>query len=296
MSGMLVLGGEGMLGHAIFCGLRSQFHGVRCTIRGNLTASPLATDDRIEGCVFQGVDATDLRAIERLILDTRPAAIVNCIGIVKPRNGDYHNKMQVNALLPRSLARVCMSSETRLIHFSTDGVFSGKRGFYAESDVPDPPDTYGHSKYLGEVSGEGILTVRASFVGLGPKGGRGLLRWLLGQGGGTVRGYSRAFFFGISCERMAELVGLILGKHPCMSGIYHVAGPRTSKRDVLICLAEAFGVKVRILDDTSVQYDRSLIDSRFRSATGTVSLDWQQMADQLASRYRQSLGRSAAHD
>ena len=93
--------------------------------------------------------------------------VVNCIGLVKqrPEAGDAAALVRANALFPHELAAACAERGARLVHISTDCVFAGDRGGYAEDDRPDPADLYGRSKLAGEPEGEGVLTLRTSMLG-----------------------------------------------------------------------------------------------------------------------------------
>ena len=141
--------------------------------------------------VVAGVRAEDPDSIARAIEETEPEVAINCIGVVKqsPVAADAVSLVTANALFPHQLAAACSARGVRLIHVSTDCVFSGRRGGYAEEDLPDPSDLYGRSKLAGEASGPGIVTIRASMIGHELRTRNGLLEWLLAQpAGGSVRG------------------------------------------------------------------------------------------------------------
>src|SRR5258706_6578657 len=149
---ILVLGGDGMLGHELYRELRDR-HETGVTLRQQ-------RKEFSGNHVFAGMEARGGTRIEEVVAQFRPAAVVNCIGIVKQRaeNEDAITSIEVNALLPHRLAIACRASGARLVQLSTDCVFSGDKGSYREEDRPDPLDSYGRSKLLGEVTGEGALT------------------------------------------------------------------------------------------------------------------------------------------
>lgn len=266
MQRVLIAGGTGMLGHVLLERLTPRFE-TFATIRGS------AEDSRILG----GIDAFDPEAARRAITTLRPAVVVNCIGVVKqrPEGQDPLVCVPVNALFPHRLAAACDEVGARLIHISTDCVFSGRRGHYRESDLPDAEDLYGRSKLLGE-PGQQHLTLRTSLLGRELQGTNGLLEWFLAQSG-SVRGYTRAMFSGLTTAVFAEVIEDVILGHPALRGLYHVAAEPVSKYELLLLLREAFGKAISIEPDESVVVDRTLDGSRFRTATGFVAPSWGEM-------------------
>ena len=142
-----------------------------------------------ESRIIEGVDAWQLDTVRRAIVETRPGCILNCIGIIKQREEakDPTQAIYVNALFPHLLGQVCCEAGMRLIHVSTDCVFSGRRGPYRETDPSDAEDLYGRTKYLGEVPGPGSLTIRTSIIGRDLFRDLSLVDWFLSQAGKQVR-------------------------------------------------------------------------------------------------------------
>src|SRR5262249_32316179 len=118
--------------------------------------------------------------------------------------------LEINSLLPHRLALVCAAAGARLVHLSTDCVFSGRKGAYTESDPPDADDLYGRSKYLGEVASPGCLTLRTSIIGRELSRKTGLLEWLLSQRGATVKGFRSAIFSGFTTHEMGRIIERLL--------------------------------------------------------------------------------------
>jgi len=287
---VLVLGGTGMLGHKLAQVLlrncerdsRESFD-VAVTTRGPASAFEghpvLGTMQRLGG-----VRAEDLDSVTRAVADFRPDAVLNAIGLVKqdPRARDPLEAIRVNALFPHRLAQLCRASGARLIHFSTDCVFSGRRGHYRESDPPDPRDLYGRAKLLGEVDEEGCLTLRTSIVGRELRGGRGLLEWFLSHAEAErVHGYTRAVFSGLTTRALAERVVHLLRRHPALSGVWHVASEPVSKHELLCRFRDAFDLRIEIEPDERVVCDRSLDARRIEAATGLPRPTWDEMIEDL---------------
>ena len=148
----MVLAGAGMLGHKMFQILRDRLPGTLCTVREagkDYGFGPLRGVD-----VLHGVDVTDFPALEAVLSSLEPGVVVNCAGVIKQRAeaASPIPSITVNSLLPHRLARMSARWGGRVIHFSTDCVFSGKRGAYTEGDPSDAEDLYGKSKFLGEVA------------------------------------------------------------------------------------------------------------------------------------------------
>jgi dTDP-4-dehydrorhamnose reductase len=190
--------------------------------------------------------------------------------------------IRANALFPHDLAAACRERGARLIHISTDCVFSGRKGGYTETDRPDPEDVYGRSKLLGEVATPGALTLRTSMIGREIATSRGLLEWFLAQSGGTVRGFTRAVFSGPTTPVLSRAIADVLERHQSLEGLYHLGAEPIDKHALLLALRDAFGLDVEIEPDDGVVIDRSLDSSRFREATGWAAPTWEEMVAELA--------------
>ena len=279
---ILIVGGDGMLGHQLLRHLKNR-HDVRITLRlgrERYEGHPLLT----EGKPFYEIDARHPDSVIRVVTQFRPEAVVNAIGIVKQRaeGKEVIPSIEVNALLPHRLAEACRAVDARLIHMSTDCVFSGRKGKYSEEDVPDAEDVYGRSKLLGEVSESHCLTVRTSMIGPELTRKTGLLEWLLSQKGPTVKGFTKAIFSGFPTCELARIVEMILVEHPKLHGLYHVASAPIDKYHLLTLIRDRLNLPVRIEKDSALECDRSLDASRFHRATGYSSPTWQAMIDDMA--------------
>lgn len=282
---VLVLGGEGMLGHKMVQILTRRFPDIFCTFVGCPPGPRCQFAELYRGVQVLGdVDAMDLESLGSLVKSLRPKTIINCIGVVKQRDEAtcHIPSITLNALLPHRLAECVGSWGGRLIHFSTDCVFSGRTGPYSEDAPSDAEDLYGKSKYLGEVASEHALTLRTSIIGRELDHFRSLLEWFLSQRGGKVRGFTRVIYSGVTTNHLAGLVGDLIDGFPDLAGLYHVASPAISKFDLLCGLKRAYGVDVVVQPDDEIVCDRSLIDDRFRKATGLPVPEWPLLLHELA--------------
>jgi dTDP-4-dehydrorhamnose reductase len=283
---VVVLGGSGMLGHKLLQTLHPRFD-VFGTVRSEATlrrcrsALPGFPTDHLAS----GIDALNFATVRKLIEALKPTVVVNCIGVVK-QSDDIQQavpSIQLNALLPHLLARLCDDKAIRLIQFSTDCVFSGRRGNYTEDDLPDPLDLYGRSKLLGEVDQPGSLTLRTSIVGWELEHHRSLLEWFATQRGRRINGYTGAIFSGLNTLELARLVGHLIDRWPALSGVYHVASAPISKFDLLCGLKQALGwTDIEVVPDASFICNRSLDPRRFGEVTGWTAEPWSGMIAALA--------------
>jgi dTDP-4-dehydrorhamnose reductase len=233
--------------------------------------------------MFGGLAADDIEAFDKLAQETKPAVVVNCIGIVKQDAAakDPITSITVNSLFPHKLAQVCEHIDARLIHLSTDCVFSGHQGNYTEDDNPDPVDLYGRTKLLGETQQRKCLAIRTSMIGRELSGAHGLIEWFLSQEGKQVRGFKRAIFSGFTTLALAELLAEVIDRHPNLSGLYHVSAAAISKFDLLTLVRDVYGVEVQIEPDENFVCDRSLNSARFRQTTDFVPPNWRDMIQRM---------------
>lgn len=281
----MVLGGNGMLGHKMFQALREGFSGTFCTVREDTRKPPFDRVELLQGDdVVRGVDVTNFSALEVILSAFRPEYVVNCVGVIKQRAEAISPipSITVNSLLPHKLAQVTARWGGRIIHFSTDCVFSGKRGEYSEEDHSDAVDLYGKTKFLGEVAVANALTLRTSIIGRELTRHRSLLDWFRAQNKKTVRGYRRVIYSGVTTNYLAELVASIIQQHPGLNGLYQVASEPISKYDLLCLLREAYQLDVCTEPDDLEVSDRSMRCDRLREAIAYKCPPWPVLIRQLA--------------
>jgi dTDP-4-dehydrorhamnose reductase len=282
MTNILVTGAHGTLGHVV-CSTLSRKHRVIGTCRGPREA--YAALDCLQAPTFSlidRVDLTDPQAMAERLPGKGISVVINCAGLIKqrPAANEPMTVMQINALMPLRLARWCDAHGARLIHISTDCVFSGRRGGYRESDTPDPADLYGLSKLLGEVGTSPHLTLRTSFIGPQLSGQEGLLAWFLAQRG-TVKGFAKAIFSGLTTAAFAQVLERIVDGPLPLAGLYHVASQPISKYALLCEIERRMRRGITIVRDDAMECDRSLDGHRFVNASGITVPDWDEMLDAL---------------
>jgi dTDP-4-dehydrorhamnose reductase len=282
---ILILGGNGMVGHALRRWL-SQEHETAVTLRDDQPASSEVGTVGRERCYY-GVDVRSVDQVRAVLEDFTPAAVVNAAGLVKqrPEIGDPVANIEVNALFPHQLARLTRELGGRLLHVSTDCVFSGRRGDYTEADLPDPSDEYGRAKLLGEPDGPQVLTLRVSVIGLELQRRLGLIEWALAQDR-PFAGYRQARFNGLTTKAFADLVELVLGLETPLGGTWHVSSAPISKYDLLVRFFDILGRPVEIKPDDRVVVDRTLRSEPFRAQAGWEPPSWDTMLFELAEEVR----------
>ena len=270
-----------MLGHKLWQTLAGRFDAYATFRRRPAVYARFEIFDLARA--VENVSAQDFDSVVRAVAKVQPEVVINCVGVVKQDAAakDPLTSIYINSLFPHRLAEVCRAANARLIHLSTDCVFSGKRGSYAESDPSDAEDLYGKSKFLGEVAGEGCLTLRTSMIGRELAGSQGLLEWFLSQQGKSVRGFRHAIFSGFTTQALAEIIAWIIEEHAELQGVWHVAAEPISKFDLLTLIKDTAGLKIKIEPDDTFSCDRSLNAERFRQATGFVPPSWSDMISRL---------------
>lgn len=271
---VLVLGASGMLGNAVLR-LFAASPGYRAVGALRSAAAAATLPPEVRGAVRSGLD---LEKLGPLFEEVRPAVVVNCIGVVKQLHeaDDPLVVIPINSLLPHRLLSLCKASSARLIHVSTDCVFSGSKGHYREHDAADARDLYGLSKLLGEVDDENAITLRTSMIGHELGTPHGLLGWFLSQRG-SVTGYRRAIFSGIPTVELARVMRDFIVPNRQLRGVFHVSAEPISKYDLLRLIGTTYGSTCEIVPDDEVVVDRSLDSTRFRLATGYVAPAWPQL-------------------
>ena len=280
MSRVLVFGGDGLLGSHLYQELHDKCE-LAVTLHGSLSDFP---EGLFAGAhVIERVDAADDTVVTASIAAFRPDWIINAIGLVKrDRAGNRVASLQANTLFPHLLAQLSLERGARLMHFSTDCVFSGERGMYRESDRADCQEWHGLCKALGEPIGESVLVLRTSFVGLELRCRRSLIEWFLAQRG-RVPGYRRALWSGLTAAEIARVVIALISREEALAGLWHVAGQPISKFDLLTALNVRLNERgVSVIPDDSFVCDRRLDGGAFQQHVGYTPPEWGVMLDELA--------------
>ena len=287
---VLILGGQGMLGHRLWVNLQAE-HEIWVTVRQDFNPFPTLPHYNRERVVL-GVNADNFNQITDTLDKIGPDLVINCIGIIKQRKEESQNPVQtiaINSLLPHQISQACEKAKIRMVQISTDCVFSGKRGNYTEEDDSDAGDLYGRSKYLGEVTElSHCITLRTSIIGHELQTRLGLVEWFLNhRDGECVNGYKNAIFSGFTTDELSRLINDFVLPRPELSGLYQVSSDPISKYDLLSLINSFYQRKIIINPDEQFKIDRSLNSSHFRRETGYSPPSWPAMVQGMANGSKQ---------
>lgn len=281
---ILVIGASGMLGHEAIKVLAPDFE-----VWGACRSPESLPDLGIPTSRLLGdLDATDPACATRLVEAVKPTLVLNAVGIVKHRPDAKVAipSIQVNSLWPHVLASACENVGARMVHVSTDCVFSGSTGGYTEADVPDAFDLYGRSKLLGEVTDrENTVTMRTSIIGWQIGAPTGLVGWFAAHRTEPLKGFTKAVFSGLTTHALTDVIRDVIMPDAGLSGLYHVSVDPIDKYSLLTRLGTYLGWDLDITPSQDLVIDRSLDSTLFRERTGWTPPDWDELLSQLAQEY-----------
>lgn len=251
---VLIIGSKGMAGHMIKEYLTQKRYDVYGTFREK-------EEKNLEVNEFY-LDAFDKEKLEEILKKVKPDFVINCIGILNQfaeNNPDI--AIYVNGYFPHYLDRLSEKYGYKLIHITTDCVFSGKKGNYTEDDFRDADSYYGRSKAIGEVNNNRTLTFRTSIIGPDiNKDGIGLFNWFMKQEG-KIRGYSNVFWSGVTTLELAKAIESSFGQN--ISGLIHlVNNEKISKYDLLKLFSKYMNKDIEIEKYEDYFSDKSLIRTK----------------------------------
>jgi len=275
---ILVLGVNGMLGNTVFKYLLKNDRYNVIGVSRRKIPEMLAFEKRIK--IYN--ELTDNDVLTGLFLELNPDIVINCIGIVKQSENSRNvfESISVNSLFPHRLSNLCRLLNSRLIHFSTDCVFSGNKGNYLESNNPDPIDLYGRSKLIGEVQEQNTITLRTSIIGHELSTNKSLLNWFLSTQN-EVKGFTNAFFSGLTTLEVAKVIEKYIVPNPSLNGLFHLASDRISKYDLLSLISEVYNYRINIIPEYDFVLDRSLNCEKFIDKTGYKITPWTEQIQEM---------------
>lgn len=279
---VLILGGNGMLGHKLVQQLQDKFD-VWATVRGpsfDFSKYGLLPSERTIG----SVDVEHTRDVHKVLEMVAPDVVINAVGIIKqiPSSKDIIKTLEINSIFPNRLAEFSHEFGYRLICISTDCVFDGQTGRYTEGSVPNARDLYGKSKNLGEVITENCLTIRTSIIGREIGTSHSLVDWFLSHHGQSVRGFVNAIYSGFPTIVFADIIASLITDFPELHGLYHLSSEPINKFDLLHLVKKYYNVEIGIERFEDFRIDRSLDSSKFRNETGFWPASWDEMIRRMA--------------
>lgn len=273
-----------MLGSTAFKFLnKDKEHETFGTLRDKKDIQKFFGNDQGYKNIISGVDALNLKTVIKLIDDLKPGIIINCIGIIKQlkQSKNHVLSIELNSLFPHKLASYIEGSGARLLHISTDCVFSGKRGNYIETDYSDAIDLYGKTKFLGEVVNyHNSVTLRTSIIGPELKGKVSLLEWFLSQEK-MVKGYTNAIYSGLTTLELIKIIKNYIIPNPSIRGLYHISSNPISKYDLLKIISKTYNKDILIEPYDDFKSNKSLNSNLFLRETGYKVKTWEEMILEL---------------
>lgn len=185
--------------------------------------------------------------------------IINCIGIIKPFiSDDLENAVAINSLFPWKLADWCEKNNIKLIHITTDCVYSGNKGKYTESDLHDALDAYGKSKSLGECA-QKAMVLRTSIIGEEIHKNASLIAWVKSQKNKQIKGFTTHLWNGITTKKYAEVCDKIIANDLYEKGLFHIhASDDVSKYQMMLYFNEKYDLNLKIEKSSPISCDRTL--------------------------------------
>ena len=274
---IFITGIDGMIGHKIAQSL-SKEHTIIGSSRKNIKSEDLGIND----CELITHDFLKDDILE--ILDKiNPEIIVNCAGITIRRgiNDNYDNTILLNSNLPHIIDDWTERNQSKLIHFSSDCVFSGKKGNYLDESIPDATDLYGLSKSRGEVKSKNTLTIRCSIIGREIFNHTELFEWIYSMRGKQIKGYNNVLYSGVTSIWMGRVLKKILKYHTELSGIYNISSEPITKYSLLNLINEHFKLGIEISRDNKIKSNKVLISKKFTEITDINPPNWDDLMTEL---------------
>ena len=282
---ILVVGTSGMLGYSLFSNLAECN---RFDVFGTVRTSSVDGSyfGKLKHKLFFNTDINEIATLQKVITKLKPNVVINCIGLIKQNDASkqHSEAIYINSLFPHKLAEICNTIEAKLIHFSTDCVFSVKRGYYSLDDLPDATDLYGRSKCLGEVDYGPHLTFRTSIIGHELSSKRSLIDWFLSQKN-SINGYSNAIFSGLPTCVIARFLTDNILLDDKITGLHHLSVKPIDKYNLLKLVAKIYGKKIEIIESPDFVIDRSLNSKPLQIHTGFLIPSWESLVSEMYDDY-----------
>jgi dTDP-4-dehydrorhamnose reductase len=283
---VLVIGATGMLGYSLFSNLADYSElDVYGTVR-NVNGKEKFFEGKLEKLI-SNVDVNEGSSLEIAIKKLNPNIVINCIGLIKQHSisKQHCDAISINALLPHKIAGICDEIGAKLIHFSTDCVFTGDKGNYLETDLPDAQDLYGKSKCLGEVGYAPHLTLRTSIIGHELSTSVSLIDWFLSQNDNT-KGFSKAVFSGLPTCVIAKIIAESIIPKADVTGLYQLSVEPIDKYSLLQLVASIYDKEIEIIESADLVIDRSLNSAALQKAIDFKVPSWESLITEMHSDYK----------
>ena len=272
---ILILGGDGMIGHKMAQSL------INFDLYLNSRSNSNYLKEHFPNSTLSDVDFLN-QNIEELLNKILPDYIINAVGITIRRGASNNKKTNlINSQLPNQIDFWCKENQKKQIHFSTDCVFSGDKGNYNDLDLHDAKDDYGKSKGEGEINSNSTLTIRSSMIGREIYNKTELLEWVISNKNNKIKGFENVIYSGVTTLWMSNTVNEIIKNYPDLNGIYNISSSPISKYDLITKINTYFNLNIEIERDSSYYSNKSLNSDRFFTKTNFKKPNWDEMLNDL---------------
>ncbi len=248
---IFIFGSNGMLGNYVKSYLSNNFKIIPLT-RKDYDLSKLSIDTLTQLLVENNIQANDV--------------VVNCAGVIpqagKQRSLNTRLYFTINCLFPVVLSQICQKYKVKMIHITTDCVFSGKDGNYNEDSIHDETNDYGMSKSLGETCHATII--RTSIIGEELENKRSLLEWVRQNKGKSINGYTNHFWNGVTCLQLAKIINTLIDNNLYWEGVRHIFSPRSvTKYELVSVINKIYNLSININEFTTDNKIDKTITSKY---------------------------------
>jgi dTDP-4-dehydrorhamnose reductase len=253
---VLILGSTGLLGNQLV----SYFQKQKKLNKFTLYITSRSKSKKSDTIYF---DALVEKTFQNIIF-FNPDFVINCIGLINSRvnlnlTSSLINCLKINSILPIKLSDYFKNS--KIIHFTTDGVFDGKKGNYVENDTHSCPDFYGRSKSLGEVARSNVMNLRCSIIGFEKNTNYSFLNWYWKNKDNKINGYKNYIWNGITSNALSKICMGIVSKNLFLNGTFHILPSDKISKYELLCLFNKYlnsnKSKIKAIN-SNLAFDRSL--------------------------------------
>ena len=265
-----ILGISGMLGSKLFQEFSKKYE-----VRGSLRTIPKKFLIH-KSSIDSDIDVHNILKLKKKILKFKPDFIINSIGVIKQKVDQFEEKniFYINSVFPYELYKISNMINSKLIHFSTDCVFDGKKGDYNEKSISNAYDVYGISKSLGELNLKKSLTIRTSIIGHELNSKNSLLEWFLQLKKKKCYGYTHAYFSGMPTIEIFNFLENFILNNKKISGVYNLSSSKISKYNLLKKISNIYSKKIKIVKSKKLKIDRSLNSNKIKKLVNYKCPSW----------------------
>src|SRR5574343_183909 len=214
---VILFGSNGMLGSYIKKHLNDGYDLISLT-RKEIDISKSSQFDIIEYLKSINITENDI--------------IINSAGVIKQREYNILDMILVNSVFPHILSTVKNKFNCKVIHITTDCVFSGLDGGYTESSNHDCLDDYGKSKSLCEP--KDLTIIRTSIIGEENNNKKSLIEWVKSNKESRINGYNNHLWNGVTCLELSKVIKNIIDNNLYWNGVRHIFSPNTVSKYELV--------------------------------------------------------------